>query len=198
MFGAILLFLLYESIVSNIDLSILAFFIAVPTFLLSFIKLIVDILEDINDKITNFLKQTEQYDDDIISWDVLDEIRNNDNNDITEIISKHIPEQKENDWKKDTLNQYHKARITRNKVRKMRRGVLYIYYIIFMFMLVMLLLHAELASFITKGLLNGIDLNLFTIWSLIIVLLEIMMKDIFEDIIIVILDKNMGTNLEWY
>lgn len=197
MFGAIFLFILYESFASNIDLSILAFFIAVPTFFLSFIKLIVNILEDVNDKITNFLRETESTDNDIIEWEVLDKIRDNDNN-VAEIISRYSSEKKEYDWIEDTLNQYHKARVTRNKVRKIRRAVLYVYYVIFMLMLVMLLLHTEFASIISKGLLSGIDLNLFTIWSLIIVLLEIMMKDIFEDIIIIILDKKMGTNLEWY
>ena len=77
MFGAIFLFILYESFASNIDLSILAFFIAVPTFFLSFIKLIVNILEDVNDKITNFLRETESTDNDIIEWEVLDKIRDN-------------------------------------------------------------------------------------------------------------------------
>ena len=42
------------------------------------------------------------------------------------------------------------------------------------------------------------DLNIFTIWSLIIVLLEIMMKDFVEDIIVYVIDKSMKINLSWY
>ena len=34
MFGAIFLFIIYESLIANTDLSILAFFIAIPTFIL--------------------------------------------------------------------------------------------------------------------------------------------------------------------
>ena len=195
MFGAILLFIIYESLIANTDLSILAFFIAIPTFILSFLKLFVDILEDINNKITNFLKQTE---DNNIEWQILDEIRENDENNIDEIIKEYMDGHPDYERIEESLYQYHKARRVRKKVRKMRRAILYLYYFIFMLMFLLLLLHTELSTIISNGSLGEVDLNLFTLWSLIVVLIEIMMKDIFEDIVGFFLDKKIGTNLEWY
>lgn len=196
MFGAILLFIIYESLIANTDLSILAFFIAIPTFILSFLKLLVDILEDINNKITNFLKQTEENNN--IEWQILDEIRENDENNVDEIIKEYMDGHPDYEWIEESLYQYHKARRVRKKVRKMRRAILYLYYFIFMLMFLLLLLHTELSTIISNGSLGEVDLNLFTLWSLIVVLIEIMMKDIFEDIVGFFLDKKIGTNLEWY
>ena len=45
---------------------------------------------------------------------------------------------------------------------------------------------------------NTINMDLFEVWSLIIILLEIMMKDIIEDAITYIIDKKMGIDLEYY
>ena len=67
-----------------------------------------------------------------------------------------------------------------------------------MLLKILLLLHTELSTIISNGSLGEVDLNLFTLWSLIVVLIEIMMKDIFEDIVGFFLDKKIGTNLEWY
>ena len=67
-----------------------------------------------------------------------------------------------------------------------------------MLMFLLLLLHTELSTIISNGSLGEVDLNLFTLWSLIVVLIEIMMKDIFEDIVGFFLDKKIGINLEWY
>lgn len=96
MFGAILLFIIYESLIANTDLSILAFFIAIPTFILSFLKLLVDILEDINNKITNFLKQTEENNN--IEWQILDEIRENDENNVDKIIKEYMDGHLDYEW----------------------------------------------------------------------------------------------------
>lgn len=196
MFGAILLFITYESFISDMDLSILAFFIAIPTFILSLLKLIVDIFENINDKITNFLKQTEESDN--IEWKVLDEIRKNDDSNVTEVIKKYMSSHQEQGWIQETLEQYYKARSVRKKIRRMRRFILYLYYFIFMLMFLLLLLHTELSTIISNRLLGKVDMNLFTLWSLIVVLIEIMMKDIFEKVALFFLDKKIGTNLEWY
>jgi hypothetical protein len=196
MFGAIFLFIIYESLIANTDLSILAFFIAIPTFILSFLKLWVDILEDINNKITNFLKQTEKNNN--IEWQILDEIRENDENNVDEIIKEYMDGHPNYKWIEKSLYQYHKVRRVRKKVRKMRRAILYLYYFIFMLMFLLLLLHTELSTIISNGSLSEVDLNLFTLWSLIVVLIEIMMKDILEDIVGFFLDKKIGTNVEWY
>lgn len=189
MFGAIFLFVLYGSFSSNIDLSVVAFFIAIPTFLLSFIKLIVDILEDINDKITKLLANIERNNS--INNTLLYKIRLNNN--IDEILKENSDE-----WLRKKLLEYKRARRIRKNVRRIRRLFLYIYYMIFMLMFVVLLLHSELATYVTDGILCKMDLNIFTIWSLIIVLSEIMMKDFVEDIIVYVIDKSMKINLSWY
>lgn len=189
MFGAIFLFVLYGSFSSNIDLSVVAFFIAIPTFLLSFIKLIVDILEDINDKITKLLANIERNNS--INNTLLYKIRLNNN--IDKILKENCDE-----WLRKELLEYKRARRIRKNVRWIRRLFLYIYYMIFMLMFVVLLLHSELATYVTYGILCKMDLNIFTIWSLIIVLLEIMMKDFVEDMIVYVIDKSMKINLSWY
>ena len=198
MFGAIFLFVLYESIAKNTDLSMLAFFIGISTFLLSLINLIVDFAEDINDKITAFLQSVENYSNNLIDWEILSHIRENDGGDINTLVEQYCDSDSTNECVKETLIQYHKARISRKRARKIRRFFLYIYYGVFMILFVLLLLHSELAEICMSGVFENIDLNLFTIWSLIIILLEIMMKSIFEDFMIYCLDKRLGTNLEWY
>lgn len=195
MFGAILLFIIYESFIMNTDLSILAFIIAIPTFILSLTKLMVDILEDINNKITDFLKQIEDRPN--IGWNILNEIRLNDKNEVSDIIQIYMDEHMEQEWVAEELEQYHKARNVRNKIRKIRRAVLYFYYFIFMIMFLLLLLHTELSAFITKEL-GGIDLNLFTLWSLIVIMTEIMMKNILEEMVGIFLEKRIGVDGEIY
>lgn len=195
MFGAILLFIIYESFIMNTDLSILAFIIAIPTVILSLTKLMVDILEDINNKITDFLKQIEDRPN--IGWNILNEIRLNDKNEVSDIIQIYMDEHMEQEWVAEELEQYHKARNVRNKIRKIRRAVLYFYYFIFMIMFLLLLLHTELSAFITKEL-GGIDLNLFTLWSLIVIMTEIMMKNILEEMVGIFLAKRIGVDGEIY
>lgn len=195
MFGAILLFIIYESFIMNTDLSILAFIIAIPTFILSLTKLMVDILEDINNKITDFLKQIEDRPN--IGWNILNEIRLNDKNEVSDIIQIYMDEHMEQEWVAEELEQYHKARNVRNKIRKIRRAVLYFYYFIFMIMFLLLLLHTEPSAFITKEL-GGIDLNLFTLWSLIVIMTEIMMKNILEEMVGIFLAKRIGVDGEIY
>lgn len=196
MFGAILSFVVYKSIFCGNDMSVLAFIIAVPTFLLSILKLIVDILEDLNDRITSYLQQIEKRD--YNDWELLQSIREKDNGDISNIVDDYFAKNPANAWRIEELGSYHNARITRKRIRKIRRGVLYVYYLIFMIMFVLLLLHSELSIWIQNSIGRAIDLNLFTIWSLIIVLLEIMMKSIFEDILFLCLEKKTGIDLQWY
>lgn len=196
MFGAILSFVIYQSIFCSTDMSVLAFIIAIPTFVLSILKLTVDILEDLNDRITSYLQQIENrgsYD-----WELLDRIRKNDNGDISSIVEEFFSENSDYERRCEELHSYYNSRKTRELIRKIRRGVLYIYYLIFMIMFVLLLLHSELSVWIQGSIGNVIDLNLFTIWSLIIVLLEIMMKSIFEDILFLYLEKKTGIDLQWY
>lgn len=77
MFGAVFLFVLFESIFYNNNLSGIAFIISIPIFILSLIKVIIDILEDINDKITTYLKNMEHQSgySYSLTWEDLTQIR---------------------------------------------------------------------------------------------------------------------------
>ena len=100
---------------------------------------------------------------------------------------------------KKKLLEYKRARRIKKKCEADKEGCFYnIYLYDFMLMFVVLLLHSELATYVTDGILCKMDLNIFTIWSLIIVLLEIMMKDFVEDIIVYVIDKSMKINLSWH
>lgn len=101
------------------------------------------------------------------------------------------------DYMKDKFLQCYKARRLRRRVRRFRRGLLYIYYFVFLLMIIALFLHAELAQVISNGPLKSINLNLITLWSLIIVLIEIMLKEIIEEAILHILNKRIGGYGEW-
>lgn len=197
MFGAIFLFVLCESVFKSDTLSTIAFIIAIPIFILSLIKLVVDVLEDLNDKITSFLSDTERGD--IPSWEDLDVIRETEENTLDSVISDISPKYPEYSWVSDDLKKYFYARKTRASIRVFRRAMLYIYYSVFMIILLLLLLHTELYSLLeSTAWLNSINMDLFEVWSLIIILLEIMMKDIIEDAITFIIDKKMGIDLEYY
>ena len=63
------------------------------------------------------------------------------------------------------------------------------YYIIFMLILVILLLRTEISNVINVDSIKLLDTNILTMWSLVIILVEIMMKDIIEQIIINFLTK---------
>lgn len=197
MFGAIFLFVLCESLFESDILSTIAFIIAIPIFLLSLIKLVVDVLEDLNDKITSFLLSIENQD--IPSWEDLEKIRDAKENILNDTISKISDKYPNNYWLKDELNKYYFARKTRTSIRGLRRGTLYIYYSVFMVILLLLLLHTELYTLLeNNSWLTTINMDLFEVWSLIIILLEIMMKDIIEDVITHIIDKKIGIDLEYY
>ena len=77
----------------------------------------------------------------------------------------------------------------RKTFRCVRRALLWMYYIIFMLILVILLLRTEISNVINVDSIKLLDTNILTMWSLVIILVEIMMKDIIEQIIINFLTK---------
>lgn len=99
MFGAIFLFVLCESVFKSDTLSTIAFMIAIPIFILSLIKLVVDVLEDLNDKITSFLSDTERGD--IPSLEDLDTIRETEENSLDNVINDISPKYPEHSWVSD-------------------------------------------------------------------------------------------------
>ena len=197
MFGAIFLFVLCESLFKSDTLSTIAFIIAIPIFMLSLIKLVVDVLEDLNDKITSYLKDTEHRN--VFSWEDLATIRDVKEDTLEDAINSITPKYTNYIGISDNLKKYFYARKTRTSIRIFRRAMLYIYYAVFMTILLLLLLHTELYSLLeSTSWLSSINMELFEVWSLIIILLEIMMKDIIEDAITYIIDKKMGIDLEYY
>lgn len=197
MFGAIFLFILAKSIFQSETLSIIAFLIAGPLFILSIIQLVINVLERINDKITFFLSDIE--DQEVPSYDDLDRIR--DSNKLTKdnIIDDICQEHPDKGWVRNDLNDYFNARKTRSSIRIARRVMLYIYYTLCMLILLLLLLHTEVYDFFKNTEQNiSINTDLFEVWSLVIILFEIMMKEIVEDFIICIISKGMSIDLEYY
>lgn len=77
----------------------------------------------------------------------------------------------------------------RKTFRCVRRALLWMYYIIFMLILVILLLRTEISNVINVDSIKLLGTNILTMWSLVIILVEIMMKDIIEQIIINFLTK---------
>lgn len=201
MFGAVFLFVLFESIFYKHNLSGIAFLISIPIFILSLIKIIIDILEDINDKITSFLSNVENYSTyyNDFSWEYLEQIRGCNDTTFKDTIENIISDKPNLNHLKDDLFNYYHSRKYRKAIRSYRRFFLYIYYALLMIVLLLLLLHAELYHLLSNSpFFSSINMDLFTLWSLIILLFEIMMKNIVEDIISVIIQKFIGINLEYY
>lgn len=189
MFCAILLFVIYKSIVIDTDLPILAFLIAVPTFILSIIKLVVDVLGDINSEIAGFMKKME--DDSSIDQKIFRLIRENVRYDIYDTLDVYMYCRR--GPTDEVLKQYHKAYKVLLKIKNIRKVIMYCYYSIFMIMFLLLLLHTELSKTIVK-IFPGNTSNLFALWSLIVIMIEIMMKDILEEGIGFLLGKKIGVN----
>ena len=201
MFGAVFLFVLFESIFYGHNLSGIAFLISIPIFILSLIKIIIDISEDINDKITSFLSNVENYPTyyDDFSWEYLEQIRGCNDTTFKDTIENIIFDKPNLNHLKDDLFNYYQSRKYRKTIRSYRRFFLYIYYALLMIVLLLLLLHTELYHLLSNSpFFSSINMDLFTLWSLIILLFEIMMKNIVEDIISVIIQKFIGINLEYY
>ena len=201
MFGAVFLFVLIESIFYKNNLSGIAFIISIPIFILSLIKIIIDILEDINDKITSFLSNVEKYPTyyDDFSWEDLEQIEVCSDTTFKDTIENIISTKPTLDYLKDDLFNYYHSRKCRETIRSYRRFFLYIYYTLLMIVLFLLLLHTELYNLLSNSpFFSSINMDLFTLWSLIILLFEIMMKNMVEDIISVIIQKYIGISLEYY
>ena len=148
MFGAVFLFVLFESIFYRDNLSGIAFLISIPIFILSLIKIIIDISEDINDKITSFLSNVENYPTyyDDFSWEYLEQINACSDNTFKDTIENIISDKPNLNHLKDDLFNYYQSRKYRETIRSCRRFFLYIYYALLMIVLLLLLLHRIIPS----------------------------------------------------
>ena len=196
-FGAIFLFVLCESLFKSNTLSTIAFIITIPIFILSIIKLVVDILEDLNNKITCFLSDIEKCNG--LLGEKIYKIKNTREDELNDVINDIYNGNSDNCWEVNELKRYFYACKARRRIRGLRRGMLYIYYFVFMIILFLLFLHTELYNwFENNSWFTTINMDLFEVWSLIIILLEIMMKDMIEDTITYVIDKKLGVNLKYY
>lgn len=200
MFGAVFLFVFFESVFYKSNLSGIAFIISIPIFILSLVQIIIEILEDINDKLTSFLYNLERYT--FNNYDLyheLEQIKTCDAASLNDIIGNIISTRPVLTTLKDKLFNYYYSMRHRETIRSCRRFFLYIYYTILMIVLLLLLLHTELYHFLcNSAVFSSINMDLFTLWSLIIILFEIIMKNMVEDLISVCLQKLTGIKLEYY
>lgn len=198
MFGAVFLFILFESGYYQDNLSKIAFVISIPIFILSLIKIGIDISEDINDSITSRLNGYEEYQFNYVGifYDTLEQIKNSNEHDLKDTIESIVSEKPDSEcYKKDLFDYYHLTKY-REIIRSIRRLFLYVYYALLMIVLTLLLLHSELYQMLDNvKWFASINMNSFTLWSLIVLLFEIMMKDMVEDIIYVAIHKFIGLDL---
>lgn len=174
-----------------------AFLIAVSVFLLSIFKLFADVVEDINDRLTNYLRTFGQY----RGYDSpkLRSLREAPESEVEAILEDMTAESKDSNRQKDELRSYRAAYLARTRARKIRRTLLYVYYFVFMLLFALLLLHSELTPLLEQsGLLASININLLTLWSLVVVLFEVMMKSMFEKTVAAVLEHKLGFRLGWY
>ena len=196
-FGALFLFVISESVINPDNLATTAFLIAVSVFLLSLFKLFADVAEDINDRLTNYLRTFGQY----RGYDGLKlrSLREAPESGVEAILEDMTAELKDSIRQKDELQSYRAAYLARASARKIRRALLYVYYFVFMLLFALLLLHSELTPFLEQsGLLVSVNINLLTLWSLVVVLFEVMMKGMFEKTIAALLEHKLGFRLGWY
>lgn len=198
MFGAIFLFVLIESICFKINLSAIAFIIAVPVFILSLLKIATDILEDINDKETNYLRVSESDHFIFSDYDTVNKIRNCDDQTVNDTIETLIDKNQGSLYAKEALTHYYKIFKSRCRVRKVRRCLLYFYYATFLLVFVLLLLHTEITAFLSNTLFISLNTDLLSVWTLIIILFEIMMKTIFEKWLTYLIKKKIGIDIDDY
>lgn len=192
-FGAIFIFAVVQTINPDDDLALIACMLSIFIFLISILKLVVTILEDIIEKETEVLKQEEEYglfnyEYGVLSYEKIWDIRNSKSSIPEDILSEvKAKENAENNLHK--IKRYKTCFDMRKVFRSIRRVSLWIYYAIFGIILVALLLRTEISSAINIDSVRLLDTNIITMWSLVIILIEIMMKDIIEQIIINVLEK---------
>ena len=127
-FGAVFLFILFESRYYQDNLSKIAFIISIPIFILSLIKIGIDISEDINDSITSHLEGYEEYRFNRVDnyYDTLEQIRKSNEHDLEDTIESIVSEKPDfGCYKKDLFDYYH-LRKYREIIRSIRRFCLYI------------------------------------------------------------------------
>ena len=188
-FGGISIGILLVCILDPEATGIIALLVSVPTFLLSISKLVIEVIEMINDLITKKLGVDEQNPEKMINvFREMNkpEIIKNGIDDFSAFFEKFdVVDKMDKDY------QFYLGRIEedfeiiklRVNIRKVRRGMLWFYYAIIMSMIVLLILHGEIATIINNmNSLSGLS-NILALISIIVILIEAMMKEVIKNIV---------------
>ena len=188
-FGGISIGILSVCILDPEATGIIALLVSVPTFLLSISKLVIEVIEMINDLITKKLGVDEQNPEKMINvFREMNkpEIIKNGIDDFSAFFEKFdVVDKMDKDY------QFYLGRIEedfeiiklRVNIRKVRRGMLWFYYAIIMSMIVLLILHGEIATIINNmNSLSGLS-NILALISIIVILIEAMMKEVIKNIV---------------
>lgn len=191
MFGSVLIFVLFETLYFKENVGLLSFIIAVPVFISSILKMLSNGLESINDRLTNFIERIKKWPE--ITYEMLDAVRlasKKEKNEIIENLTK-------DDNLRETLEQYKKAFSIRQKIRKARRILLFLYYLLLMLTLVLLFLREDIYLVLSQ-IFSETNTEMLAIWSFVVILFEIMMKDVIEDLFVSLTHRLIGINYDYY
>ena len=191
MFGSVLIFVLIETLYFKENVGLLSFIIAVPVFISSILKTFSNGLESINDKLTNFIARIKDWPD--ITYEMLDAVRLANKKEKNKIIENLT---KDNNLR-ETLEQYKKAFSIRRKIRNARRILLFLYYLLLMLTLVLLFLREDVYLVLSQ-IFSETNTEILAIWSFVVILFEIMMKDVIEDLFISLTHKIIVINYDYY
>lgn len=197
MYGALVIFVVVESVLRPESIAVVAFLVALAVFVLSVFKVAADIAEDVNDKLTSHMRSVERWPQH--KNPAFRAMREASPEDAERIIAEMAFVCKDRDLQTDRLRSYRAAYYTRAKVRVVRRSLLFCYYFVFMLLFVALLLHAELMPALGQFVAANPDVaSVLTLWSLVVVLTEVMMKGLIEKADVPILENRLGFKLELY
>ncbi len=148
-------------------------------------------LESINDRLTNFIERLKDWPG--ITYEMIDAVRlanKQEKNKIIENLTKDIN-------LRETLEQYKKAFSVRQKIRKARRILLFLYYFLLMLTLVLLFLREDIYLILSQ-IFSEANTEILAIWSFVVILFEIVMKDVVEDLFVSLTHKLIGINYDYY
>lgn len=148
-------------------------------------------LESINDRLTNFIERLKDWPG--ITYEMIDAVRlanKQEKNKIIENLTKDIN-------LRETLEQYKKAFSVRQKIRKARRILLFLYYFLLMLTLVLLFLREDIYLILSQ-IFSEANTEILAIWSFVVILFEIVMKDVVEDLFVSLAHKLIGINYDYY
>ena len=182
LFGACLCFCIVKIVSKSQELSFICFVIATFSLALSFIEVIVEFLEKVNEHYTNRLYSYEK--NECIKRNIV-RLRADDEQyklfyDNVEIIDR------------DLISKYRIIYKDRKKVRKSRRAFLYVKYASVMCVLIVLLLHYELYTIMPRNLISSDNSNIITLVTLMVLLFNLTLRGFVKKIVVFCIERKEG------